>query len=132
LRPGRLARRAPRRVRPAADRGRALSARGRLSAAGPVVQTMSERVAEERPDSLGALRALGGVGGHLGAPHVTVVQTMSERVAEECPDSLAALRGWGGVAGERGAPHVTGVLPVRAPAVEARADLSGPPRRLGA
>ena len=31
---------------------------------------MSERVAEERPDSLGALRALGGVGGHFGAPHV--------------------------------------------------------------
>ncbi len=31
---------------------------------------MSERVAEERHGSPGALRALGGVGGHVGAPHV--------------------------------------------------------------
>jgi len=29
-----------------------------------------EWVIEERPDSLGARRALGGVGGHFGAPHI--------------------------------------------------------------
>jgi len=31
---------------------------------------MSTRVAEERHGFPGALRALGGVGGHFGAPHV--------------------------------------------------------------
>jgi hypothetical protein len=31
---------------------------------------MTTRVIEERHGSAGALRALGGVGGHLGAPHV--------------------------------------------------------------
>jgi hypothetical protein len=30
---------------------------------------MSRTVAEERPGFPGALRALGGVGGHFGAPH---------------------------------------------------------------
>ena len=30
---------------------------------------MSERVTEERDGFPGALRALGGVGGHVGAPH---------------------------------------------------------------
>jgi hypothetical protein len=30
---------------------------------------MSERVTEERHGFPGALRALGGVGGHVGAPH---------------------------------------------------------------
>ena len=30
---------------------------------------MSERVTEERHGCPGALRALGGVGGHVGAPH---------------------------------------------------------------
>jgi len=29
-----------------------------------------EWVIEERPDSLGARQALGGVGGHFGAPHI--------------------------------------------------------------
>jgi len=32
---------------------------------------MNARVAEERHGFPGALRALGGVGGHIGAPHVT-------------------------------------------------------------
>jgi len=31
---------------------------------------MSGREIEERPGSPGARRALGGVGGHVGAPHV--------------------------------------------------------------
>src|SRR5207247_3969476 len=55
--------------------------------AGPIVQTMSERVAEERPDSLGALRALGGVGGHLGPPTST-----DERAVARDARSLEALR----------------------------------------
>ena len=32
---------------------------------------MSARMAEECPGFPGALRALGGVGGHVGAPHVS-------------------------------------------------------------
>jgi hypothetical protein len=46
-------------------------------------------------------RALGGVGGHIGAPHV-----MSERVIEERRDSFGARRASGGVGGDIGAPHV--------------------------
>jgi hypothetical protein len=57
---------------------------------------MGARVIEERHGFPGALRALGGVGGHVGAA----------RVIEERHGSPGALRVWGGVGGHVGAPHV--------------------------
>ncbi len=54
---------------------------------------MSERVVEERHGFPGPLRVLGGVGGHVGAPHVD----------RGFPGLLRAL---GGVGGHVGAPHV--------------------------
>ena len=73
---------------------------------------MSEWAIEERPDSLGARRALAGepegalapslknLGGHFGAPH------RGRWVIEERPDSLGARRALGGVGDHVGAPHV--------------------------
>jgi uncharacterized protein (DUF934 family) len=60
---------------------------------------MSTRVIEERHGFPGALRALGGVGGHVGAP-------TSTRVIEERHGFPGALRALGGVGGHVGAPHV--------------------------
>jgi len=53
---------------------------------------------EERAGSPGALRALGGVGGHVGAPQI--------RKVEERAGSPGALRALGGVGGHVGAPHL--------------------------
>ena len=61
---------------------------------------MSEWVIEEGPDSLGARRAVGGVGGHFGAPAPPPSET------EERHDSLGAQRALGGVGGHVGAPHI--------------------------
>ncbi len=60
---------------------------------------MSERVTEERHGFPGALRALGGVGGHIGAP-------CGKRTTEERHGFPGALRTLGGVGGHIGAPHV--------------------------
>jgi hypothetical protein len=58
---------------------------------------MAARVIEERHGFPGALRALRGVGGHLGAP---------ARAIEERRGSAGARRALGGVGGHLGAPHV--------------------------
>jgi len=63
---------------------------------------MSKRVIEEHPGFPGVLRALGGVGGHIGAPHVH----MGKRVIEEHHGFPGVLRALGGVGGHIGAPHV--------------------------
>ncbi|PYN29689.1 MAG: hypothetical protein DMD76_00055 [Candidatus Rokuibacteriota bacterium] len=62
--------------------------RGEVGARSPVI--------EERHGSPGALRALGGVGGHFGA---------RSRVIEERHGFPGALRALGGVGGHVGAPH---------------------------
>ena len=81
---------------------------------------MSAPVIEERHGFPGALRALGGVGGHLGAPHVNkcahateerpgaprALQRGRSRVVEERHGFPGALRTLGGVGGHLGAPHV--------------------------
>jgi hypothetical protein len=60
---------------------------------------MNSRVTEERHGSAGARRALGGVGGHFGAPCGT-------RIIEERHGCAGARRALGGVGGHFGAPHV--------------------------
>ena len=62
------------------------------------------REVEERHGCPGALRALGGVGGHVGAPHVA--RHPQHREVEERPGCPGALRALGGVGGHVGAPHV--------------------------
>src|SRR5881227_2407415 len=59
-----------------------------------------QRETEERHDSLGARRALGGVGGISGPPTVSATAETEER-----HDSLGARRALGGVGGHFGAPH---------------------------
>src|SRR5881227_245627 len=88
-------------------------------------QTPSET--EERHDSLGARRTLGGLGGHVGPP-----QTPSE--TEERHDSLGARRTLGGLGGHVGAPHRRRVKPRSATIHSGRDErwgvwgaISGPP-----
>ncbi|TMQ21586.1 MAG: FAD-dependent oxidoreductase [Candidatus Rokuibacteriota bacterium] len=50
---------------------------------------MSRRVNEERPGFPGALRALGGVGGHVGAPHVIDARSLTGKAAR--PDRHVPL-----------------------------------------
>ena len=59
------------------------------------------RVIEGGHGSAAVPRALGGVGGHVGAPHA-----ISERVIEARHDSFGVRRALGGVGGHFGAPHV--------------------------
>ena len=59
------------------------------------------RVIEGGRGSAAVPRTLGGVGGHIGAPHA-----ISERVIEARHDSFGARRALGGVGGHLGAPHV--------------------------
>ena len=68
---------------------------------GRVIAVVGERVNEGCHGSAGAPRALGGVGGHVGAPHA-----ISERVIEARHDSFGVRRALGGVGGHFGAPHV--------------------------
>src|SRR6059058_2010781 len=60
-----------------------------------------QRETEERHDSLGARRALGGVGGHFGAPHVQ--RDNRNRGAPRFTRGATSVGGWGG---HFGAPHV--------------------------
>jgi hypothetical protein len=64
---------------------------------------MTGRVIEERHGFPGALRAMGGVGGHVGAPPRG--ERMTGRVIEERRGFPGALRALGGVGGHVGAPH---------------------------
>jgi hypothetical protein len=66
---------------------------------------MSERVTEGRNGSAGAPRALGGAGGHVGAPPR---RRMSERVTEGRNGSAGAPRALGGAGGHVGAPRDEG------------------------
>ncbi len=63
-----------------------------------------KREVEERHGFPGALRALGGVGGHVGAPHVAM--SPQNREVEARHGSPGARRALGGVGGHVGAPHV--------------------------
>ena len=63
-----------------------------------------KREVEERHGFPGALRALGGVGGHVGAPHVAM--SPQNREVEARHGSPGARRALGGVEGHVGAPHV--------------------------
>ena len=55
-----------------AERPDSLGAREWVIAEGPDSLGAREWVIAERPDSLGARQALGGVGGHFGAPHIHI------------------------------------------------------------
>src|SRR5438105_154182 len=78
------------------ERGAARVSRGAPSAGGcggpcraPPRGPMSTRVNEERPGFPGALRALGGVGGHVGAPHVIDARSLTGKAAR--PDRHVPL-----------------------------------------
>ena len=62
-----------------------------------------KRVTEDRHGFPGAVRALGGVGGHVGAPHTN--RKMRKRVTEDRHGFPGAVRALGGVGGHVGAPH---------------------------
>jgi hypothetical protein len=60
---------------------------------------------EERHGLAGARRTVGGMGGHVGAPHMGVPRSKSDHF-EERHGLAGARRTLGGMGGHLGAPHM--------------------------